>query len=129
MPQDPADIQRQIEATRAELASTVDQIADRVSPKRVAERSREHVKASLAANGGPVGTVAGFYGVSGGAKRTPAGDGSAAPSTSTELAVADAPAGGVATYGGAASLRWDRIGATAAVLALVAWLVARRARS
>jgi hypothetical protein len=37
---DPAEIQQQIEQTRAELASTVDAIADRVSPKRVAERTK-----------------------------------------------------------------------------------------
>lgn len=34
----PEQIQRQIEDTRAELASTVEQIADRVSPKKVAGR-------------------------------------------------------------------------------------------
>jgi len=38
VPQDPEQIQRQIEATRSELASTVEQIADRVSPKKVAAR-------------------------------------------------------------------------------------------
>ena len=37
---DPAEIQQQIEQTRAELASTVDAIADRVSPKRVAARTK-----------------------------------------------------------------------------------------
>lgn len=36
---DPDALERQIERTRAELARTVDAIADRVSPKRVAERS------------------------------------------------------------------------------------------
>ena len=38
MPQDPAQIQRQIEDTRAELAQTIDAIADIVSPKRAARR-------------------------------------------------------------------------------------------
>lgn len=37
---DPAELQQQIEQTRAELASTVDAIADRVSPKRVAARTK-----------------------------------------------------------------------------------------
>lgn len=36
--QSPEQIQREIEQTRAELASTVEQIADRVSPKKVASR-------------------------------------------------------------------------------------------
>ncbi|MEW9533024.1 DUF3618 domain-containing protein [Microbispora sp. NPDC049125] len=35
---DPDALEREIERTRAELARTVDAIADRVSPKRVAER-------------------------------------------------------------------------------------------
>jgi hypothetical protein len=41
---DPAQIQQQIEETRAELASTIDAIADRVNPKRFAARSIESVK-------------------------------------------------------------------------------------
>ena len=41
---DPAEIQQQIEQTRAELASTVDAIADRVSPKRVAARTKASVQ-------------------------------------------------------------------------------------
>jgi hypothetical protein len=40
---DPAEIQQQIEQTRAELASTVDAIADRVNPKRVAARTKQTV--------------------------------------------------------------------------------------
>jgi hypothetical protein len=44
---DPAEIQQQIEQTRAELASTVDAIADRVSPKRVASRTKETVMAKV----------------------------------------------------------------------------------
>jgi hypothetical protein len=35
---DPDEIRREIEATRAELARDVDQLADRTSPKRVAQR-------------------------------------------------------------------------------------------
>ncbi|MFD0665593.1 DUF3618 domain-containing protein [Thermocatellispora tengchongensis] len=35
---DPDELERRIERTRAELARTVDAIADRVSPKRVAQR-------------------------------------------------------------------------------------------
>ncbi len=36
---DPDELERRIARTRAELAQTVDAIADRVSPKRVAERT------------------------------------------------------------------------------------------
>ncbi|GAB3144628.1 DUF3618 domain-containing protein [Microbispora hainanensis] len=43
---DPDALERKIERTRAELARTVDAIADRVSPKRVAERGVEKAKAS-----------------------------------------------------------------------------------
>lgn len=42
---DPEAIERDIERTRAELARTVDAIAERVSPKRVAERNVAKVKA------------------------------------------------------------------------------------
>lgn len=44
---DPAQIQQQIEETRAELASTIDAIADRVNPKRVAARGVESVKGKV----------------------------------------------------------------------------------
>ncbi|GAA4563576.1 DUF3618 domain-containing protein [Planotetraspora kaengkrachanensis] len=43
---DPDALEREIERTRAELARTVDAIADRVSPKRVAERGVAKVKAN-----------------------------------------------------------------------------------
>ena len=44
---DPAEIQQQIEETRAELATTIDAIADRMNPKRVAARSVETVKGKV----------------------------------------------------------------------------------
>ena len=44
---DPAEIQQQIEETRAELASTIDAIAERVNPKRVASRGVESVKTKV----------------------------------------------------------------------------------
>ena len=51
---DPAALEREIERTRANLARTVDAIAERVSPKRVAERgvakfrsNAEHLVASV----------------------------------------------------------------------------------
>lgn len=43
---DPDALERRIERTRAELARTVDAIADRVSPKRVAERGVAKAKAN-----------------------------------------------------------------------------------
>ncbi|GAA2859691.1 hypothetical protein GCM10010517_18190 [Streptosporangium fragile] len=43
---DPAELERQIERTRAELARTVDAIVDRVSPKRVTERGMAKVRAN-----------------------------------------------------------------------------------
>jgi hypothetical protein len=44
---DPDAIQREIEATRAELADTIDAIADRLSPKRAASRGAKAVKAQV----------------------------------------------------------------------------------
>jgi hypothetical protein len=44
---DPDAIQREIEETRAELARTVDLIADRLSPKRAASRGASKVKSSI----------------------------------------------------------------------------------
>ncbi|MGN9838598.1 DUF3618 domain-containing protein [Nonomuraea sp. H19] len=41
---DPDELERRIAQTRAELAETVDAIADRVSPKRVTERTVADVK-------------------------------------------------------------------------------------
>ena len=37
-PRDPESIQRDIERTRAQLAGTLDELANRASPKRVASR-------------------------------------------------------------------------------------------
>jgi hypothetical protein len=43
MGQDPASMERDIAETRAELAQTIDAIVDRVSPKRIAQRSIDQV--------------------------------------------------------------------------------------
>lgn len=58
--QDPHAIQREIEHTRAELAETIDAIADRVSPKRVASRSAARLRTAVhdvlhGPDGGPAG--------------------------------------------------------------------------
>ena len=44
---DPASLETQIAATRAELAVTIDAIADRVSPKRVAQRGVGSMRAKV----------------------------------------------------------------------------------
>ena len=41
MSRDPEQIQREIEASRAQLATTLDQLAERTSPKRLAGQARE----------------------------------------------------------------------------------------
>lgn len=41
MSRDPEKIQREIEASRAQLASTLDQLAERTSPKRLAGQAKE----------------------------------------------------------------------------------------
>jgi hypothetical protein len=40
-PRDPALIQREIETTRTQLAGTLDELAERVSPKRLAGQARD----------------------------------------------------------------------------------------
>jgi hypothetical protein len=45
----PDAIQREIEQTRAELAETIDAIADRISPRRAASRGASAVKAQVSA--------------------------------------------------------------------------------
>ena len=40
-PREPDQIQREIEATRTQLAGTLDELAERVSPKRLAEQGRQ----------------------------------------------------------------------------------------
>lgn len=40
-PRDPGQIQREIEATRTQLAGTLDELAERVAPKRLAMQARE----------------------------------------------------------------------------------------
>ena len=47
MSQTPAQIEAEIEATRARLAGTVDELASRVQPKEIARRSAADAKAKL----------------------------------------------------------------------------------
>ena len=43
----PAEIEEQIEVTRTRLAGTLDQIADRVAPKNIANRQKEKVRVKV----------------------------------------------------------------------------------
>jgi hypothetical protein len=45
MTRDPAAIQQEIEQTRTELASTLDQLAEKTSPKRLAEQGKNRAVA------------------------------------------------------------------------------------
>jgi hypothetical protein len=46
-PREPQQIQREIEASRAQLAATLDQLVERVSPKRLADQARDTTLAFL----------------------------------------------------------------------------------
>ena len=60
MSRDPETIQREIEQTRDELAGTLDQLAERASPKRLADQGRQRaVAAAMSPTGiGVLGGVA-----------------------------------------------------------------------
>lgn len=47
MGRDPDDMQREVEHIRAELAQTIDEIAERLSPRRAAERGKEEARQRL----------------------------------------------------------------------------------
>ncbi|OAA26022.1 Protein of unknown function (DUF3618) [Frankia sp. EI5c] len=130
MPQDPAVIQRQIEQTRAELAETIDAIAEAVSPKRVAERANEQVREKvtqlrqrlLPSGSGPFGS-----GGSGGAGQPAI---AAAPTTDADgPPVVTAPlAAGEGSTEIVRTVRWDRVALASAAFLLVAGLRRRRRR-
>ena len=115
-------IQREIEQTRAELAETIDAIADRISPKRAASRGAQAVKAQVSS-------------VFGGDGKAPvSADPDPGERTAAVRRIADT--GGAAAYTGTRDypvsrrLRTDRVlllvGALAALGGLV---VLRRSRS
>jgi hypothetical protein len=116
---DPADIQQQIEATRAELASTVDAIADRVNPKSVATRGAATLKGKfedLRSRGTALGSssngTAAIAGPDGGQLPLP-------ERVKAQLREAKETRG--------KSVRWDRVAIVAGVIALI--LVVKRSRS
>jgi hypothetical protein len=54
----PEAIQREIEQTRGELASTLDQLAERASPKRLVERGRQRAVSTATSPAG-IGVLGG----------------------------------------------------------------------
>lgn len=52
MSRDPAEIQRDIETNRDELAGTLDQLATRLSPRRLAEQGRARAVAAATSPAG-----------------------------------------------------------------------------
>ncbi|WP_250287192.1 MULTISPECIES: DUF3618 domain-containing protein [unclassified Frankia] len=123
MPQDPAAIQQQIENTRAELAVTLDAIADLVSPRRVAERTGEQIRGRVAelrqkviANGfgGPPAITT---------DSTATGNGYGTPADRRELS-AGLDAGPVVQR----VIRWNRVAAAGGVLVLLVGVRRRRRR-
>src|SRR3954451_22844025 len=105
---DPDTIQREIEQTRAELADTIDAIADRISPRRAASRGATAVKSSVS---GLFGNGKGSVNGSGPASVLDAG-----PATAGKVDTAArrrsvesvAEAGGGAAYTGTSEFRVNR---------------------
>lgn len=131
----PDAIQKEIEATRTELAETIDAIADRLSPRRAAHRGAAAVKASVSSA---------FGGNGNGNGSAPASVLDANPRAASKVdaqartnAVREIAAkGGGSTYTGASEysvsrkLRSDRVLLLVGVAAAVAgFVVLRRARS
>jgi hypothetical protein len=110
VPQDPAAIQRQIEDTRAELAQTIDAIADIVSPKRAARRGVEQLR----------GKVEELKTQIQGPSLDGQGQRELPPGMSAELS-------GSTLYGTQRTVRWDRV-ALAGGGALLLLLIVRRRR-
>lgn len=105
---DPDTIQKEIEQTRAELADTIDAIADRISPKRAASRGAHAVKSSVSglfgSNGSNSNGSAPASVLDAGAARTAKVD-----TAARERAVQSvARAGGGAAYTGTSEFKVDR---------------------
>ncbi|AEH08781.1 MULTISPECIES: DUF3618 domain-containing protein [Protofrankia] len=123
MPQDPAAIQQQIENTRAELAVTLDAIAELVSPRRVAERTGEQIRGRVAELRQKVIT-SGFGGLPAiTADSSVAGNGYGTPADRRELA-AGLDTGPVVQR----VVRWDRVAAVGSGVLVLFVSVRRRRR-
>lgn len=111
---DPEAIQREIEQTRQELSETLDAIAEKVSPKRAANRGAEKVKAGAKDAYAQIRTQL------------------TAPGELATRAEPGAPypggAAGAYAYGGERVVRWDRVAIVGGVLTLLVFLSARRRR-
>ena len=62
----PAEIQQEIEQARVQLASSLDQLAERTSPKRLANQTRQNLVAQAKSSKGQkviAGTVAAVVGL------------------------------------------------------------------
>lgn len=116
MPQDPAEIQQQIEATRAELAQTVDAIAEIVSPKRVAKRGVAQAKAK----------VEELRGKASGQGHELGGRHAQSGTLALPAAMRDQLTR-TTEYGSGRTVRWDRVAIVAGAVVLV--VVVRRRRS
>ncbi|CAI7977449.1 conserved hypothetical protein [Frankia sp. Hr75.2] len=133
MPQDPAVIQRQIEQTRAELAETVDAIAEIVSPKRVAERANEQVRAKVAELRGRFAPGSAAPSALGAASAGHRAIGAGTLVGGLPGTVGSAPgADGAAGEGGPTqvvrTVRWDRVALVTAVVVLLVGARRRRRR-
>ena len=129
----PDTIQREIEQTRAELADTIDAIADRISPKRAASRGAQAVKSQVTSV---------FNGAGGGAAPASVLDAPPATSAGVDTQARRRAVEGVATSGGGAAytgtsefavdrrLRTDRVllvvGAVAAAAGVIVLWRSRR---
>jgi hypothetical protein len=118
VPQDPAIIQAQIENTRAELAETVDAIAEIVSPKRVTRRAVAQVRERIDL-----------------VKERVRPSDRAAGEIGPGLGQAALPAGGAAAHAGLTSpggaqprkvVRWDRVAVTGGLIILLVVMTIRR---
>lgn len=115
---DPDTIQREIERTRAELADTIDAIADRVSPRRAAARGVGAVRHAVSGHKAPASVLDAPHGGGAGPKAI-----ESAGSHTSEWT-------GTAEYAVRRRLRADRVLiAVGVVSAVAAVVVLRRARS
>lgn len=117
MSRDPIAIEREIEQTRAELAHTVDLIAERLSPKRAASRGASKVRES----------IEGVF-----SRENGAGNGQLSPRDDSPYEPRETPVIQSVALPSPTSrtLRKDRVamavGTVAAVVAVVVWLKRRR---